>query len=486
MMRVQSFNKYLKRNLMTTFSISTTKLTSFVIFLQILILSPILRSQDPPEPTGRRLRVIMEDKYPGNSIIIGGTTGSWAFGTNTGIIMDREFNYVTPENDFKQWNIHPDNSSYWNWTKPDAWINHIAANGQMLRMHCPIGPQCSQWAQDDSRTSMELETNMTEFLTALCQRYNGTPGYEYMDVVNETVLNGAWHTDKPGFGWECPWYKMGVDNDVNNTPLYIKKSFEIAQQNAPDVKLIYNHHEHPEVTSSWNLIKETIFYLRNKGLRVDGIGWQAHIENGWATPNNLDALRDLIDWAHSNDLEFHITEASVWLFNGISQLYLEQQAETYKAIVEVLLDKRSSGKVGWNTWHIDDGHGWHTEWYPSLFDTVYTAKPAYYAIQQALENVPTGLIEIKNKPPHTFRLFNNYPNPFNPSTIISFSVPSAANVTLKVYDVLGNEIATLINEEKLAGSYEIIFDATQLSSGMYLYKLRSGNFSETKKMVLLR
>jgi len=485
-MKKHSFNKYIERYFMKTFNISTVKLVSVLLFLAVVIISPILNAQGPPEPTGRRLRVIMDDKYPGNSIIIGGTTGSWAFGTNTGIIMDREFNYVTPENDFKQWNIHPDNSSNWNWAQPDAWIDHISANGQMLRMHGPIGPQCSQWAQDDSRTPVELETNMTDFMTAVCQRYNGTPGYEYMDVVNETVLNGTWHTDKPGFGWECPWYKMGVDNDINSTPLYIKKSFEIAKQNAPDVKFIYNQHENPEVTSSWDLIKETIFYLRNKGLRVDGIGWQAHIENGWATPDNLNALRNLIDWAHNNNLEFHITEASVWLFNGISPLYLEQQAETYKAIVEVLLEKRSSGKVGWNTWHIDDGHGWHTEWYPALFDTVYTAKPAYYAIQEALENAPVGFIENKKNNPHTFQLFNNYPNPFNPSTIIEYSLPQYGFVTLKIYDILGRAIATLVNEEIPAGTYEVNFSASELTSGVYFYKLQAGSLVQTKKMILLK
>ncbi len=337
-----------------------------------------------PEPSGRRLRTIVEDKYSDNSIIIGGTTGSWAFGTNTGLILDREFSYVTPENDFKQWNIHPDNTDSWNWAETDAWIDHIANNDQILRMHCPISPQCSEWAKDDSRTAEELETNLREFLRAVCERYNGTPGIEYMDVVNETVLQGFWHTDKPGTeDWECPWYKIGLDNDSNTTPLYIKIAFEIAQQYAPDIKFIYNNFE--DDGASWELIFETIGYLREKGLRVDGIGWQAHVESGWATTENLNGLRTIIDWAHNNDLEFHITEASVWI-NDNSQTSLEIQAETYRAIIEVLLEKRSTGKVGWNTWHIDDGHGWHIEWYPSLFDANYSAKPAYYAIQEALEN----------------------------------------------------------------------------------------------------
>lgn len=343
------------------------------------------------EPDGRRLRAIVEDRFSPHNIIIGGTTGAYCgavadrpFSTNTCLILDREFNYVTPENDFKQWDIHPDNTNYWNWTIADLWIDHIADNNQILRIHGPIGPQVSHWAKDDIRTPLELETNMKAFMKALCQRYNGIEGIEYMDVVNETVEWGGWHKDKAGYDWECPWYIIGQDNDVNQTPLYIKMAFEIATQHAPDIKLIYNHHERPEMTFSWNLIKDTVLYLRDMGLRVDGIGWQAHVEAGYEE-GGLQELRELIDWSHDNQLEFHITEASVWLYDGNSQENLEKQAKTYSAILDVLLEKRLTGKVGWNIWHIDDGHGWHTEWYPSMFDENYKPKPAYYAVQETLE-----------------------------------------------------------------------------------------------------
>ena len=112
---------------------------------------------------------------------------------------------------------------------------------------------------------------MREFATALCQRYNGQPGFKYMDVVNETVTNGQWHKNKPGNVWEYPWYKIGRDTDFRRTPLYIKYAFEIADEYAPDVKLTYNQHEREISADSWNLIKDTIRYLRNQGLRVDGI-----------------------------------------------------------------------------------------------------------------------------------------------------------------------------------------------------------------------
>jgi photosystem II stability/assembly factor-like uncharacterized protein len=80
----------------------------------------------------------------------------------------------------------------------------------------------------------------------------------------------------------------------------------------------------------------------------------------------------------------------------------------------------------------------------------------------------------------------NYPNPFNPSTIISFKLPEQTNVELKVYDVLGNEVATLVNELKPAGNYEAEWNASNLPSGVYIYKLRAGTYTQMKKMLLLK
>lgn len=85
-----------------------------------------------------------------------------------------------------------------------------------------------------------------------------------------------------------------------------------------------------------------------------------------------------------------------------------------------------------------------------------------------------------------FSLSQNYLNPFNPTTKIRYELQEKSIVTLKVYDVLGNEIATLVNEKKLAGNYDIKFSADGLPSGIYFYQLRSGDFVETKKMILLK
>ena len=94
------------------------------------------------------------------------------------------------------------------------------------------------------------------------------------------------------------------------------------------------------------------------------------------------------------------------------------------------------------------------------------------------------IIEISQ--PQSYLLNQNYPNPFNPTTMISWQLPESNFVILKIYDVLGNEISTLVNEEKSAGEYEIEFSAENFSSGIYYYKIVAGNFVDVKKMLLLK
>jgi hypothetical protein len=101
--------------------------------------------------------------------------------------------------------------------------------------------------------------------------------------------------------------------------------------------------------------------------------------------------------------------------------------------------------------------------------------------------------ELVIKVPETHLLAQNYPNPFNPSTTIKYTIPSVtlssvegSRVQLKIFDILGNEITTLVDEYKPAGTYEVEFDASNLSSGIYFYRLQAVGFIETKKMILLR
>ena len=107
-----------------------------------------------------------------------------------------------------------------------------------------------------------------------------------------------------------------------------------------------------------------------------------------------------------------------------------------------------------------------------------------------INGVTYGNIVNVDKPqesfPSKFSLFNNYPNPFNPTTVIRYNLPEDSYVQLKVFDILGNEVMILVNEERKIGFHEIRFDGTGLTSGIYLYNLQTSKFTKTKKMILIR
>ena len=117
---------------------------------------------------------------------------------------------------------------------------------------------------------------------------------------------------------------------------------------------------------------------------------------------------------------------------------------------------------------------------PSILNAQY-----YHASHETL--IPDIWDAVEDESPFSdFKLEQNYPNPFNPSTKIKFQIPVSGFVNLKVYDVLGTEVATLVNEEKFAGSYEVQFNASEFPSGIYFYTLKAGDFIQTKKMILIK
>jgi len=101
-------------------------------------------------------------------------------------------------------------------------------------------------------------------------------------------------------------------------------------------------------------------------------------------------------------------------------------------------------------------------------------------------STPIGIQQVNNEIPVKHSLGQNYPNPFNPTTKISFEIPAASNVKMEIYDLKGQKISELVNEELKAGKYEVDWNASKYSSGVYLYRLSAGKYSETKKMMLVK
>ena len=100
--------------------------------------------------------------------------------------------------------------------------------------------------------------------------------------------------------------------------------------------------------------------------------------------------------------------------------------------------------------------------------------------------VTTGVYQSQSSAENGYKLYNNFPNPFNPQTSISYYLPSGENVKLKVFDILGNEITTLVNEFKSSGIHSVIFDAKDIPSGVYFYGIQAGKYSDRKKMMVIK
>jgi hypothetical protein len=201
-------------------------------------------------------------------------------------------------------------------------------------------------------------------------------------------------------------------------------------------------------------------------------------------------------------VEFTSFTASVLQNEKAIQLNWTTATETNNSGFEILRFTQNDNE--WKTIGLVPGFGTTTE--PksySFIDENITTGTYKYRLKQIDFN---GTFEFSNEievkvdfTPMEFVLYQNYPNPFNPTTTIKYEIPlgfaaspfnkggtKGAFVTLKVYDILGNEVATLVNEEKQPGVYEVEFDASLLASGLYLYKLQSGSFVQTMKMILTK
>ncbi|MCF1191045.1 endo-1,4-beta-xylanase [Mangrovimonas sp. AS39] len=332
-----------------------------------------------------------QNSMQASSLLVGATLNYTELNTIKEELFLKDFTYLTPANSAKQTRIHP-KPGVWNWQEIKDFIAFAKKHQLVLRLHGPISPQASKWVKEDSRTPQELSIILEEFATAFAKRFDKEPTVKYMDVVNETILaDGSWFGPKPGTdSWENPWLRIGLDE--NGFPLYILKAFEIATNYAPNIKLVYNQNVGMEIPM-WNRVKETVLYLRSKGYRVDGIGWQAHINLGAKRKDfvdNLDEtmkkLENLIDWAHRNDLAFHVTELD-YLVKDKSKLKEERdiQKKIYERIVQVLIDKSKQGEVTLNLWDVATRVKKGTGEFQSVYDEDFKPTPAYYSVQQAIK-----------------------------------------------------------------------------------------------------
>lgn len=185
--------------------------------------------------------------------------------------------------------------------------------------------------------------------------------------------------------------------------------------------------------------------------------------------------------------EFFPTSSTVYLVASVAMLKGGQIVG-----VAVGATKSSAGSftkltapITYNSSQVPDAATIYITFIDSFFNT--STVGTYALLDDIYFDELTGISDFKNIP-EKFSMEQNYPNPFNPSTVINYSVAERELVLIKIFDLVGKEVAILVNEEKPAGSYSVEFvsDGLKLSSGIYFYQMKSGNYINTKKMVLLK
>ena len=175
------------------------------------------------------------------------------------------------------------------------------------------------------------------------------------------------------------------------------------------------------------------------------------------------------------------------------QIYIANSGPAILSIDSIMIsDSRFSLSLNSNSIAFYSSQKAMVQFHPDSLGT-YNALLKVFTNGGVKEIVLTGIgkdntVDLENEinTPLTYSLEQNYPNPFNPSTKIKWQSPISSWQTLKIYDVLGNEVATLVNEFRSAGNYEINFNASNIPSGVYFYRLQSGSFTETKKMLMIK
>jgi hypothetical protein len=284
-----------------------------------------------------------------------------------------------------------------------------------------------------------LTINLQNFDDTLFYHFDGTDGYDFFDLGPlELVL-------------------AELDSIINDTTF----SFVDFFRSFEDWYSVYRFAS--SVNDPYTLMtKDTIInapVIGPRTFRFEYLGTRLPDENLQTAIGNLDCKKFLIEW-----------KVSVFLFPPLPPT--------------TLLTTENTIWIAPDYWIVQDI-------IPTNHINLSIINPAWKfsiaGLKTEVESVTN--IEEEFSTPENFYLSQNYPNPFNPATKIKFQISSASGgefVKLNVYDVLGNEVATLINEKKSAGTYEVFWNAENIPSGVYLYKLTAGNLIETKKMLLLK
>ncbi|HQM36937.1 MAG TPA: endo-1,4-beta-xylanase [Candidatus Marinimicrobia bacterium] len=377
------------------------------------------------------------------------------------------WNQVTPENAGK-WASVEGTRDVMNWSGLDAAYNLAKDNDFPFHFHVLIwGAQQPSWIS--SLAAEEQLEEITEWFQAVADRY---PEIDYLEVVNEPLPG---HNPPDGTNGRAN-YKAALGGDGETGWDWVLNAFRLARQIFPsETKLMLNDFSIINNSSSTAAYLQIIRLLQAEDL-IDIIAEQGH---AFTTTADVTKMRTNLDSLASTGLPIQITELDI---DGTDDAV---QLQHYQRIFPALYEH--PGVEGITLWGWRRGL-WRDAQGAYLINQDGTERPALEWLRGYLDtlSIVVAVKEDVSQEPNVFSLGNNYPNPFNPTTTIRYQLPVTSYLTLKVYNLLGKEVTTLVEGTRQAGNYSVMFDATGLAGGVYLYQLRAGNFVETRKFVLLK
>ena len=382
------------------------------------------------------------------------------------------WNQLTPGNEGK-WGFvaTSQDTTKWNWTGLDALYNFAQTNHIIFKDHNLIwGQQQPSWISGlDSATQYNyIET----WIRMVGQRY---PKTDMIDVVNEPLNN---HNPPDGGNGRANYEKALGGKGATGWD-WVIKAFELARKYMPNTKLLINDYGIINDNNATTSYLQVINLLKDRGL-IDGIGVQGHrfaLENADTT-----VLKNNINRLAATGLPVYISELDLGNIGDSGTPNDNIQLQLYQKIFPILWN--NPGIKGITLWGYIEGEMWQSTCY--LVHTDGTWRPALTWLAQYIKAHPLGVKETTSGLPSHFELKQNYPNPFNPSTTISFSLPQQSQIKLALFDILGRKVMEIANGFYAAGTHSVKLNASNLSSGVYFYRLEAGSFVSIKKLMLLK
>lgn len=382
------------------------------------------------------------------------------------------WNQVTPENAGKFQSVATaQDSSTWNWTPLDSCYSIAVNNHLTFKDHNLIwGNQQPAWISTGI-DSAQQEAALEQWIRMVGRRY---PKMDMIDVVNEPL-----HNPPDGQNGHAN-YIQALGGSGSTGWDWLIWAYTKAREYLPaNTKLLINDYNILNSSTSTTSLVQIVNLLKQRGL-IDGIGVQCHRFELESTDTNL--IKTNLNQLAATGLPIYISEMDLGNLNDSGTPNDATQLQLYQKYFPILWQNRAV--KGITIWGYIQGQTWQTTTY--LVRSDGTARPALLWLANYIKNNPLGIGQTVSTMPSNFQLDQNYPNPFNPSTVIRYQLPEFSHVTLKVYDVLGREVETLLDGKQNAGYYNVTFNANKLASGVYFYELRTDHNTSFKKMLLLK